>query len=171
MYVLFVCVCGETTQKQLGDNYSVKFSSERQPGKCWCRLWQRISSLGRDGLFKAPSLRLRSDAFHHCLGCLFKYSHCWMCGVLQILSDWGGRLSVFVICLECARSVFAGRSAAASGSVSLCPLLTSVTLRLLLPLLLPPPLTGHSKLIGWEPLIRFHYLNHSWLSLGMPLFN
>lgn len=121
MYVLLVCVCvcGETTQKQLGDNYGVKFSSERQLGKRWRRVWQRISSLGRDGLFKAPSLRLRSDAFHHCLGCLFKYSHCWICGVLQILSDWGGRLSVFVICLERARSVFAGLSAAASRSVSL----------------------------------------------------
>lgn len=112
----YLCVRGETTQKQLGNNYGVKFSSERQPGKRWCRLW--ISSLGRDGLFKAPSLRLRSDAFHHCLGCLFKYSHCWICGVLQILSDWVGRLSVFVIRLECARSVFAGRSAAASRSVS-----------------------------------------------------
>lgn len=52
----YLCVCGETTQKQLGDNYGVKFSSERQPGKRWCRLWQRIFQVWGETAFSKRRL-------------------------------------------------------------------------------------------------------------------
>lgn len=47
-----VCDCGRRRKWKICDGRSVKFSSERPPGKHWCLLWQQISSFKRDGLSK-----------------------------------------------------------------------------------------------------------------------
>lgn len=51
VWALF-CVCGRRWKWKIRDGHSVKFSSERQPWKHWCLLWQQISSFKRDGLSK-----------------------------------------------------------------------------------------------------------------------